>query len=63
MSESEILRNKSKILCKSFESFVQDFKLIFEKAGSQIILTPVRSGKTYACENFIVEELQRERKK
>lgn len=61
MTENKL--KKTKVVCKSFESFVQSFKLIFEKPGIQIILAPVRSGKTYACENFIVEELQKERKK
>lgn len=57
------MKNQDKIVCESFESFVENFKLIFDRPGRQIILAPVRCGKTYACEKYIVEELQKEGKK
>ncbi len=42
-----------KVNCDSFEGFVQEFRKKFEEDGNSIILAPVRSGKTYQCEEFI----------
>jgi hypothetical protein len=51
------------IICESFEDFVQKFSSIFENLGNQIVLAPVRSGKSYHSEKFIIETLQKNEKK
>ncbi len=51
------------IYCENFQDFVKEFKSIFQLKGQQIILAPVRSGKTFQSENFIFQTLSNEKKK
>jgi hypothetical protein len=42
-----------KTVCRTFDEFVRLFSSRLEEDGEQVILAPVRSGKTYQCEQFI----------
>jgi hypothetical protein len=46
-----------KIICDSFDDFVQKFRLLFDGTGSDIVLAPVRTGKSYQCEKFIFDTI------
>lgn len=60
----KIDQNKiQEIHCETFQDFVTEFKSIFQLKGSEIILAPVRSGKTFQSENFIFETVSKEKKK
>jgi hypothetical protein len=52
-----------KIKCDSFLDFVEKFQLIFKETGCQIVLAPVRTGKTYQCEKYISDVILHEKKK
>jgi hypothetical protein len=52
----------AQIKCESFEEFVKSFDKVFHKKGKQIVLAPVRAGKTYAAEKYISELLRTKKK-